>query len=274
VRVAVYETGHEIADTVAKALFNGLGGTLVKGSSPFPFADVHIGYGVLRGQADVFKKVYHWFELDKGYNNPGHYDGNYRISYRGTQARWHEGIPRGKWDGELEPMREYDPHRPILFCPPTEAVERFFKLQDWYLKNIPVGGFIKREKGERRPLKEDLDRCRAVITFNSSVGWEALRRGIPCLSDVNHSLVGSFYGETDLNKLIQKTHEQPDRRRELFDIMAGHQFTLKEIQEGKAWPIINYYLAGSDSIAASQLPPTFASTPSSNALAQRFQSSI
>ena len=281
-RIAVWKTGHAIADTVAEALSEGLDAEInhVYQNASDPHwhvwqetnANVHIAYGILRGTERVFKNTDHWFHVDRGYTNPGHYEGNYRISYKGTQAKWHEGIPRKPWGGRLEPMRRYDASKPILFCPPTDAVEEFFGLQDWYLENIPIGAFIKRQKGETRPLEEDLDRCRAVITFNSSVGWEAIRRGIPCLSDVNHSLVGSFYGETDLNKLRQKFHEAPDNRQELFDTMAAHEFTLGEIKQGKAWNLINHYLSSSATTAEKPSPLTCVPTPSKSALTSRFQS--
>ena len=304
-RVAVWKTGHEIADTVAQATFDGL--RQLNGRNRFcetvcigdcnvykrnntleetvNFFDVHICYGILRGTADVFKSAKHWFEIDRGYTNPHHYSGNYRISYRGTQARWHEGIPTGSSNGRtspfegvnlgsspspvtIEPWRKDDPSKPVLVCPPTLAVDAFFGLGAW-IDWLPENRVI-RDKGDSTPI--DWDAYRAVITFNSSVGWEAIRRGIPCLSDVNHSLVGSFYGETDLEKLIQKSLMQPDRRQELFDTMAAHQFTLEEIKQGKAWPLINPYVSGSVMTTGKPSQPMSASIPSKSTLSALYQS--
>src|SRR4051812_36204771 len=101
-KICVWKTGHEIADTVADALAEGLNGicfsTDSKKDCDFSAFDAHVAYGILRGNAEVFrgcdKAGVPWFNVDRGYLNPSHYDGYYRISYRGTQASWHEGIPR------------------------------------------------------------------------------------------------------------------------------------------------------------------------------------
>lgn len=273
-KIAVYDTGHEIADTVAKALFNGLGGTLVSGQIPFPFADVHIGYGILRGNGELFKECEkqgnHWFELDRGYINPGHYAGYYRISYRGTQAKWHEGIPRKPIDIKIEPWRGCDDTKPILVCPPTKEVGAFFypnSRNDWdlwwlyYTTAATLHGrdCVVRHKGDAIPI--NWDDYSAVVTFNSSVGWQALQRGIPVLSDPHHSIIGTYYaskGVTNLQSLTDILSNSPDTRLELFEAMAAHQFTLQEIREGKAWELLKHYLSGSGTIPVKPSQAMFA----------------
>ena len=129
-----------------------------------------------------------------------------------------------------------------------------------------------RYKDSKTPLEEDLAACSAVITFNSSVGWKALQMGVPVLSDVNHSIVGSFYGETDLQKLLEKSLSTPDTRRELFEGMVAHDFILEQIRRGEAWPLIQHYLSGLASTPESQPPPMSADTPSESVLKASFQS--
>lgn len=264
-RIAIGRTGHEIADTIAEALIKGFGHS--------SNADVFIGYGILRGMDEQFKRYKHWFNVDRGYFNPGHYDGYYRISYRGTQAIWHEGIPRKPINIELynkrklwekknwESKKEY-----ILICPPTEPVCKFFNIQGSWINNVVRqlrGRSYKiRKKGDSQPI--NWDAISAVITFNSSIGWQALQRGIPVISDPNHSIVGSFYKHHHL--LTYNLQEMPDNHLELFEAMNAHQFTLEEIRQGNAWDLISHYLKySSDTIAGKSPVPTSLPIPSSSA---------
>jgi hypothetical protein len=236
-KIAVYDTGHEIADTVASALMDGLpNSTLIEANSPFPFADVHIGYGILRKTGDVFSKCkstgQHWFELDRGYFNPGHFDGYYRISYKGTQAKYDANYPTIDSGIELKPIQKHDKSKPVLVCPPTDAVKQFYGISEW------IADGVIRNKGDANPI--NWDDYRAVITFNSSVGWQALQQGIPCLSDPQNSVVGSYYNTKSIDEAIEKFHSMP--REPLFNFMRNHQFTLAEIEQGQAWDLINHYL--------------------------------
>lgn len=276
-RIAIWRTEHEISVAVAKACHEGFGGNSQHAGAwddgLIKLYDAHIGYGILRGMGDVMKaceaanKLF--FHLDRGYLNPGHYDGYYRISYHGTQARWHEGIPRKLVDIKLEPIRKDDPSKPILVCPPTEYVSDFFGL-DWWVEAGSDDKHVWRQKGDPSPI--DWDRYRAVITFNSSVGWKALQMGIPVLSDVNHSLIGSFYKTDNLNLLLENFHAHEDNRLQVFEAMAAHQFTLSEIKQGKAWPLIKHYLSTLAGIPENQSLLQSANIPLENGLKYRFQS--
>lgn len=267
-KIAVWKTGHEIADTVADALLkefgDGMGlGRLAKAKGLL-FGDhiggedrVAMGYGILRGTAELFRKSKHWFNIDRGYWGARHFDGNYRISYRGTQFKWHEGIPRKPVDVNLEPWRfdgEY-----ILICFPSQHVIDFFKLGSAWLNGIPITAeflnympYRARMKDSVVPLEQDLAGAKAVITFNSTVGIEALKRGIPVLSDVNHSAIGSFYGCTDLSTLMENLQNNPDNRIELFEAMEAHQFKLNDTSG--LWGLLSHYISGLDMTAEKPLP--------------------
>lgn len=265
-KIVVWKTGHEIADRVAQALGAGLNGE-IKSTNDFHGSfskfQTNIAYGILRGTSRVFNESEIWFNVDRGYFNPGHYDGYYRISYRGTQSKYIEGFASEPSGVGLEPIRSLDYTKDILVCPPTDEVCKFFNINkhNWLSEKTRAychyepngkeriwwagsrsgasgGKYILRNKGDVNPI--DWDRYYAVITFNSSVGWETVRRGIPCISDPNHSVVGSYYNTSSLDELLEKFKTMP--REPLFDFMRAHQFTLKEISEGKAWPLINHYL--------------------------------
>jgi hypothetical protein len=300
-RIAVWKTGHEIADTVANSVEIGsigrvsnstiyLGNTkYVQGGYRPEECDVNIAYGILRGADAVFyESEIHgkpWFNIDRGYFNPGHYDGYYRISYKGTQAKYDPAFPiTRQFDGEFEPWRKWDESKSILLCPPTEAVAKFFALKyysdrlvstDWehnHLQECFKRGWkvTVRPKSSNDPI--DWNKYNAAITFNSSIGWQALQRGIPCLSDTTNSVVGSYYNTKSIDELLELIHIKS--RKPLFDFMASHQFTLAEIEKGLAWPVINHYLSSSDGTAEKPSVQMSQPTPSENALKHHFQSNI
>lgn len=276
-KIAVWTTPHEIANTVAISLARGFNAPIYSTCSDdcpsVMDADVHIGYGILRGMDGVFRAAQAagklWFNVDKGYLNPGHFDGTYRLSCGGTQARYDPAFVSPECELTLEPIREYDPKKRILVCPPTKHVRDFFGYSGMDFETGYCNErYIVRLKGDTTPI--DWNAISAVITFNSSVGWEAVRRGIPCLSDPQHSVVGSYYNTNSLDELIGKFNSTP--REPLFRFLKAHQFTLAEIEQGHACHLIESY--GSAMIAGKQSPQRYALTPSPAGPARRFQSNF
>lgn len=245
-KIAVWQTDHEISQTVSKSLAKGFAADLLRTKdlwrSDFTKYDVHIAYGILRGTADVFKRsdTYEipWFNVDRGYFNPSHYDGYYRLSYRGTQAKWHDNGP--KREHSLEFITE--PHGPLtMVCPPSIHVQQFFGIdyQQWCFDAARQAGYYSftREKLDEGEIPwHDVGR---VITFNSTVAVEAMRRGIPVISDPTYSAIGSYQATKSIDT---------QGRNELFNFMRAHDFTLDEIERGAARPLLEHYLERHKSI--------------------------
>ncbi len=264
-KIAVWKTGHEIADTVAEAVYEGLQSNRENNVDCFicesPYwrdqitrYDIHIAYGILRGTTEVFREAgkagKSWFNIDKGYWKPGHYDGYYRVSLRGTQQTFgfDKLVPDyERWDSlgiEVLPDKKV-PKDHFIACPPTDYVCKFFGCDNWFSEKFPFyhsrqPPFVyKRAKGSSIPLQEVFDKSLGTVaTFNSSVGWEALRQGIPVVSDPTHSIVGAY------QKLIDKPlHTDTHLTRALFSVMAGLQLTLDEMRQGKLWPLMQTLLS-------------------------------
>lgn len=242
---------HEIAAIVADAVLEGLAASgnpamiYLDADEVIPDdADIHIGYGILRGIGDVMKECQQkgkpFFHIDRGYWKPGHYDGYYRISLCGTQQTI--GLDKLEPDYErldkleVEILPEVKREGAALICPPTDYVADWLglKLGAWGMPTEIGESVIEyRHKGTITPLQTSLDRVAKVITFNSSVGWEALRQGIPVFSDSTHSIVGAY------QKLVDKPlHLDINERRKLFGIQASLQLTLDEIRQGMIWPLL------------------------------------
>jgi len=227
----LWKTGHIIADTVADAFIDA-----------HPAFDCDLAYGILRGTAEIFKNSDSWFMVDKGFWNAGHFDGNYRISYKGTQPQYSPLAPHKDHNLTLEPWIDHGGY--VLVCPPTEAVAEFFgvDIEAWIKENTPLLPHKVRYKTESEPI--NWDSVMGVITFNSSVGWQALQRGIPCISDTEHSLVGSYYKYHCNKKHVDYNFNSVMHihREQLFRCMSAHQFTLAEIREGRANELFEHYL--------------------------------
>ena len=212
----LHKTGHDIADNVSDLI------------GELPDGDYCIGYGILRH--NLFSKGL-WFEIDKGFWGSDHYSGNYRLSFCGTQPKFTEDAPQEPHGLTLEPWRRSGKY--ILVCPPTQPVCKFFNIgyTDWLMSATRQAGpsYFIRHKGMTEPI--DWSKVSRVITFNSTVGIEALRRGIPVISDPDHSSIGSYAK----NKGLDGYDREP-----LLSFLKAHMFKLFEKE--KICQLITHYM--------------------------------
>lgn len=247
--IHIWYTEHEISQRVLGAVAAGLrrAGTLMQamrceGAQAVPKGS-HICYGVLRGCDAVLKASdgmeWPWYHIDNGYFRPGHFNGYYRISRGNTQAhyapaqaangeRWQRlGLEMAPW------QRNAWGH--VLICPPTPAMGSFFGFDTdkWLadtlaaLAGSSARPLVVRHKQALQPLEEDLKGAYAVVTFNSSVAWQALLQGIPAIAD-GACIVRSWNNFTFSD--IESDLTACDRQA-LFHCFANNQFTLQEFAE-------------------------------------------
>lgn len=247
-RIATWQTNHIISRTVHDAMMTGLPNAIscdvCDGMDIKAVGDINIGYGILRGMDKVFqacnKAGKPWFHIDRGYWKPGHFDGYYRVSLNGTQQT--TGLNKiepdyDRWDAlGIEILSATERDERTLVCPPTEHVSSFFGL-NWEMPFVTENIIYRNKQFQHIPLQNHLDFSNKVIIFNSSVGWEALRQGIPVISDQKHSILGAY------QKLVDKPlHLDSNERRKLFAIQASLQLTLSEMKEGLLWPLLQNLL--------------------------------
>jgi hypothetical protein len=241
-RALILRTGHEIADKIADSLSIGLGVAPVLASQVtienVADADFVIGYGILRGTADVYGMAEAigkpWFVVDKGYFHPEHYNGYYRLGYRGTQGPYQERYCQpALMADKLETNRSCG-----IICPPTPDVCEFFGIdaQAWLNNAIDFVAstgkhFLVREKTTNRKLSEDLAQSAFVYTFNSSVAWQAIALGIPAISDPHRSVVGQWQAGREDRKLGLTDIEASG----LVTWLLDDQFKLIDIERGYLW---------------------------------------
>lgn len=261
--IACYLTGHEIADTVMTRVARGNGYTLRHVSEPFHSAKVHVAYGILRGTADIFREAKRRGErfifLDKGFMGAKHYDGYYRVGVNRFQQDYQPhafGDERtsSKWhpfrEVNFETMEVFWPHwrgEEILVIPPTEHICQFYNLGSpriWLKETMAsivdhsARPIRVRFKTDGEPLNHHLSKAFAVVTHSSSVAWEAMRYGIPVISDpacVTHNLMPLTLRDLENESAIQVDEQMV---MSLLKFMSHYQFTLDELATGTARHLI------------------------------------
>lgn len=246
-RITIWVTDHPFSQRIAMSLKLGFKDDAVLATSlnytqdAITATDVHIGYGVRRRMAEVYRDIAavgrHWFNIDLGYFGAAHFDGQYRIAYKGTQNAFDKQV-------QSESCPEYAEWKTggayALICPPTESAADFFNINQpaWleraqqravHLSLIPK----IRRKDDPEKLEDAFATSGAVITFNSSVAWKALQLGIPAFSDVAHSTVGSWHGLAQTLEDIKSLS-----REQLFRFMCANQLSLLDMQQGRLLPIL------------------------------------
>jgi hypothetical protein len=240
----ILHTGHNINEVVSQALAKGIynSHSVYLDKRAAYVKEPCIGYGILRGCEQWFllneKHKIDWWNVDKGYLRPGHFDGYYRVSHRNTQGVFnHQDSDYERFTNLAIDIKEWQDNKDghILVCPPTEHVARFYNATNWLKETLQTlqmnfTNVVKvRYKETLKPLSDDLKGCKMVITFNSSVAWLALLEGIPAYTD-KRSVIYSWskIGIDECHKPIEHLN-----RINLFSWMANNQYTLEEIAAGK-----------------------------------------
>lgn len=194
-----------------------------------------ISYGILRGTGEIFKqcraKGVEFWEIDRGYFRPGHFEGYYRTCLNGMHVKGFD--PAVEYDParfdslgiEIKPWRKDG--KCILYCPPSDAVEWFNDrtvnhaeainlLSSKY--NRPV---VVRRKNDPEPLQKALSSVYMVAAYESNILLDALIEGVGI-----HVLGGEHPAGIGSD------------RRTLFFYLANNQFTLEEIAQGWPWEAV------------------------------------
>lgn len=255
--IYIWKTSHLINQEVTKSVHAGYPESIVK-TTEFaeayqkqPNKKVAVGYGILRGTADVFytnaAAGLDFYEIDRGYINPKHFDGYYRISLNDMQAKYKDiDLP----DDRLKRLSYayknlYNPKGHILVAPPTEAVECFYGLKPglWQQAIVDTLGncgrkVIVRKKTDTMPIQQALADAACVVTYNSNLALDATLARIPCVTDL-HSIFSGWNANT-LSHILEDKLEVPteDKIDKLLRFMSYNQFTLEEFTKGLPWKIL------------------------------------
>ncbi len=176
---------HTAAETVTRAFAKGSGWTWtsVKDYKEGPIAIYGLGRGLLEVLHTAQRGGHDWTYLDHGYLNPGHYDGYYSVTKNAFQHTG-EGDYDSKRLGPIRPvMSQMRCGEHILLLPPSRLLAPFIDMDvDAWIetyRDLPTERAIRvREKGDLKPLEDDLKDCHAVVTYNSKAAIKASCQGI------------------------------------------------------------------------------------------------
>lgn len=256
--IYVWHTGHEINEKLSHALHAGIPQNILKHTewaenyynSPNKYTAV--GYGILRGTGDIFKynQMHNvdYYEVDRGYINPRHFDGYYRISKNRLQAKYKDlDLPNDRLDKlRFERAEWFSPKGRVIVCPPSDYIEDYLGFQHgWWedkivqeLANTPRL-FKVRHKSDTTPLEHDLQDAYCVITLNSNVAVDASIKGVPVIAG-EYSIAGRWcknsLAEVIEDKIAAPSIESVDK---LLRFISYNQFTLEEIRNGTAWRLLH-----------------------------------
>ena len=118
-----------------------------------------------------------------------------------------------------------------LVCPQSDTFMRdIVRAPDWFTLVTPADGEVRvrpwlRDKLKRQAtLVEDLKGARCLITHTSAAAVGALLEGIPSLVSEMSAVSGIKFGSD---------------RHAVLHALADAQFTLKEMEQGLAWVMLN-----------------------------------
>jgi hypothetical protein len=128
----------------------------------------------------------------------------------------------------------------ILLCPNSASFLHRFGAPRWIEDTLTeirkhTDRHIRiRWKDDKRPFKNDLTDCWAVVTFTSNAGVEAALAGIPVLA--TRPCAALSMGSADISKIEQPV--MPDGREQWAARLANHQWTLREMANGDLWRVL------------------------------------
>ena len=228
-------------------------------------------WGILRGGENIIRQAMDqkrdFYYIDHAYFNAGHNQKNppYRIVKNELQLTKVYRRPSDRFDQlgiEIKPWRKSGDY--ILVCPPSPASANFYQLNNsWTEKvitilqqitdmpihvrykpnvvgvDISTGVAIPVQNKENYPedtlsLAEHFENAYCVITYNSMVGIQAVCAGVPVIV----SQISAAYpvGRTKLTDIYDLFY--PKREEWLYSL-AYSQFTLSEIESGRAFEILD-----------------------------------
>ena len=293
-RIVVYDTGRKRTSNITRQFAQGIIESETKWiAESRPIDNYHeeglhgdiaavATLGILRGTGlmlqDAASKNISRYYIDHAYFNPGYggkcwlrichnrhtmnwtmETGDDPVLTERLKRRWKENFKRGN---RVLPWRSGNERgENILICPPTNAIEWYFKENNWVntiiaqlkeilnendwklirIRNKPhepvvdkLGNLVRLQKNKGDiSLEEDLENANVVISYNSMVSLTALKKGIPVITSKHNCCYPVSFKLEDLTEL-ERFEVEPNRAA-LFRWLSGCQYNLSEIRDGRAW---------------------------------------
>lgn len=191
-----------------------------------------------------------YINIDKGYFRNRKSTSHWRLSFNSLQQQQILDVPDDRlkaFNIDIKPWQTAGDYviilapnpKPLLYYTGSEDVlswclETKAKLLEYTDRKI----FIRfKEPAKHRgkdPLIKYLDKCHAVITLQSIGCVETITAGIPTLNLAPSCLTGLYQSDVSMIENLPK----PDNRYEWLKSLSYSQFTLEELEDGKALELL------------------------------------
>lgn len=268
----VYVTPHPLSQRIAGAFAQGCGGKIVQlpqalGEQGYDYVNstrelmkrgfIVTGpmatYGILRGCGELITSAqmmrHDFWHIDNGYvkqsnHEAGQLDGYYRVTKNAFQATECEDRPPDRWnETRVNVIGMWNKRgNDILVIPPSKFVAQYQRI-DPTLWVAQVDAEIKkrtdrpiRVKLFKGGLREYLPNTHCVITHESMAALHALIGGTPAIALGDHCIGDLSWTWDNLERPDYFDRGQVNR---LCNWLGYQQWTLPEIESGKAWGMLN-----------------------------------
>lgn len=263
-------TGHAFSNIVGQAFARGCGGE-VRIVQEAPRNGLVAFYGLLRGTGDVVRQRWRqeqsFLYLDHGYIRLGHFHGHYRVcrndlhSYLGEEPDHGRLLSLGWLPEERHRSLAYSP---VLVAAPSPHIARFFgfEVEAWLaqvhreIRAVSERPIIVSSKDDH-PALPLLEKSYAVVTLQSNIAIEAIRRAIPVFI-ARGNLPSRWWHpaqvwNTDLSRIEEPYMPTVEERRHWAAQLAACQFTLQEMHSGYCWTRLNRNPSSGDSDGSNRM---------------------
>jgi len=215
-----------------------------KNGNDYYYFDQPYFFGTSYTTHPIFNDI--WYRIIKNDVQQSIIDTNLKhmVRFKEVYNKCNEGLVLKDW-------RTKGDH--ILVIPPSHHTARWYSIDE----NVWVNNIVNELKkhtdreirvrykyvngisfGERnkKPLKEDLENCWAMVSWHSMCAVESVVKGIPSFSSIHSPAAPMSLKLNEINKI--ETPITPNREQWLYSLI-GSQFTLQEMQSGYAYKYIN-----------------------------------
>jgi hypothetical protein len=234
----VYGLGTPYGDRPSRALANSCGGEFTNTPREEFKSDPIAVWGQLRGARELLRRSKTFYRLDHAYVGRLKY---FRLTKGDFQPSRIVERPADRWESlkkeyglEMKPWNKGEGF--VLLTLSDPRTYTFFGIEDWPVRIVQE---IKkhtdrpiriRERGETRPLSEDLRKASCLVTYASNSVREALLAGVPVFT-LGPSIARPM-GLSEVSRIESPIY--PENREAFFRHMAYCQFTEAEFGSGFA----------------------------------------
>lgn len=233
----VYGLGTPYGDKPCKALADSCGGKFTNAPREEFEKDPIAVWGQIRGARELLRRSKSFYRLDHAYIGRLKY---FRLTKGDFQPSRIVERPSDRWDVlkreyglEMKPWKK--PEGFILVTLSSPGTYEFFGIPNWpaeivrEIRRYTDRPIRLRDRGETRPISEDLRKASCLVTYASNSVREALLEGVPVFT-LGPSIARPMSGGL---KDIESPF-YPENREEFFRHLAYCQFTVDEFGSGFA----------------------------------------